>query len=129
MDIKERALILGVDFDGTLCSNEWPNIGEPNRPLISQLKVLKRRGTQLILFTCREGQSLVDAVMWCKNQGLTFDAVNENTQHIKDLFAGDEGRKPYADIYIDDRAMSPDQAINTFGSLIQFHSDDDTEAT
>ena len=30
--------IIAVDFDGTLCENKWPDIGEPNVDLISYLK-------------------------------------------------------------------------------------------
>ena len=29
--------IIAVDFDGTLCENKWPEIGEPNTELISYL--------------------------------------------------------------------------------------------
>ena len=30
--------IIAVDFDRTLCFSNWPNLGEPNRPLIEYLK-------------------------------------------------------------------------------------------
>ena len=30
--------IIAVDFDGTLCENEWPKIGTPNFELIRYLK-------------------------------------------------------------------------------------------
>ena len=30
MSVK-RNLIIGVDFDGTLCHAKWPDVGEPNR--------------------------------------------------------------------------------------------------
>lgn len=29
--------IIAVDFDGTLCFSNWPELGEPNRPLIEYL--------------------------------------------------------------------------------------------
>lgn len=29
--------IIAVDFDGTLCENKWPEIGEPNTNLIGYL--------------------------------------------------------------------------------------------
>ena len=29
--------IIAVDFDGTLCYSNWPELGEPNRPLIEYL--------------------------------------------------------------------------------------------
>lgn len=35
--------IIAVDFDGTLCSDCYPDIGKPNLPLIELLKALKER--------------------------------------------------------------------------------------
>ena len=45
MDFK----IIAVDFDGTLCENKWPEIGEPNKELIAYLKEQKEAGVKLIL--------------------------------------------------------------------------------
>lgn len=33
--------IIAVDFDGTLCFSNWPELGEPNRPLIEYLRSQK----------------------------------------------------------------------------------------
>ena len=33
--------IIAVDFDGTLCYSNWPELGEPNLFLINQLKKWK----------------------------------------------------------------------------------------
>ena len=45
--------IIAVDFDGTLCYSNWPELGEPNRPLIEYLINQKRSGNKLILWTWR----------------------------------------------------------------------------
>ena len=45
--------IIAVDFDGTLCYSNWPELGEPNRPLIEYLINQKRSGNKLILWPCR----------------------------------------------------------------------------
>ena len=42
--------IIAVDFDGTLCSDCYPDIGKPNLPLIELLKALKREGCRIILW-------------------------------------------------------------------------------
>jgi hydroxymethylpyrimidine pyrophosphatase-like HAD family hydrolase len=34
--------IIAADFDGTLCENKWPEIGEPNKELIAYLKERRR---------------------------------------------------------------------------------------
>lgn len=96
--------ILAVDFDGTLCEHEFPRIGSPRTELIELLKELKSKGAKLILWTCREGQYLEDALKWCDGFGLTFDSVNTNPAPLRDGLAN---RKVHAHLYIDDRAISP----------------------
>ena len=97
--------VIAVDFDGTLCENKWPKIGEPNTVLIEQLIDEQKNGTALILFTCREKRMLSDAVKWCKAQGLTFDCVNKNLKERIRAYKGD-CRKISADLYIDDRSVN-----------------------
>lgn len=41
--------IIAVDFDGTLCENKWPEIGEPNKELIAYLKKRQTAGDKLVL--------------------------------------------------------------------------------
>ena len=69
--------IIAVDFDGTLCENKWPEIGEPNTELIGYLIMMQKTvGAKIILWTCRIGEMLDRAVNWCSEHGLEFDAVN-----------------------------------------------------
>lgn len=96
--------VIAVDFDGTICQSAWPEIGEENGGLIEWLKECRRKGDKLILYTCREGNLLSAAVMWCKARGLEFDAVNDNLPELVERY-GDNPRKISADIYLDDRAI------------------------
>lgn len=70
--------IIAVDFDGTLCKNKWPGIGEANKEMITYLKDRQENGDKLILWTCRVDDMLKNAIDWSADQGLIFDAVNEN---------------------------------------------------
>lgn len=100
-DMKANKII-AVDFDGTLCENDWPDIGEPKKDVIAYLKERQAAGDKLILWTCRVGEMLEIAVKWCIEQALEFDAVNENLPEvIKDF--GSDTRKIFANEYIDDR--------------------------
>ena len=106
--------IIAVDFDGTLCFSAWPDVGEPNHPLIDYLKRQKKAGRQrkagnrLILWTCRSGRALDKAVSWCREVAhLEFDAINDNVQEVIDYY-GNNSRKIFCDIYIDDKACTPD---------------------
>ena len=70
--------IIAVDFDGTLCVNKYPEIGDPNEELIAYLKKRQANGEKLILWTNRVDDRLDEAVKWCAEHGLMFDAVNDN---------------------------------------------------
>jgi hypothetical protein len=100
-----RPTAIAVDFDGCICTNVWPEIGEPNVPLIAFLIRHKAHGGELILWTCREGAELDKAVNWCWGEwSLKFDALNENLPSWKAMF-GNDTRKLGADYYIDDKAI------------------------
>ena len=95
-------MIYAIDFDGTLCKNLYPKIGDPIKATIDFCKRHKENGDQLILWTCRSDQTLDDAVEWCKEQGIEFDAINENIETSIKKFKSDS-RKVHADFYIDDK--------------------------
>ena len=102
--MAERPTAVAVDFDGCLVTNKWPEMGEPNQTLIESLIVLRYYGAQLILWTNREGELLDQAVAFCKEQGLEFDAVNDNLPSWQAMF-GNNTRKVGADYYLDDKAV------------------------
>ncbi len=102
-------MIIAVDFDGTLCEFAFPEIGEQTpkqRKLMDLLIESRLNGHHVILWTNRgdnDGyKSLSEAVAWCKEHGLEFDAINENLPGQKKL----SGYSPkiIADMYIDDKA-------------------------
>lgn len=69
---------IAIDFDGCLCENRYPAIGEPFLPVIAAARLEQSEGADLILWTCREGKALEEAVAACEKWELHFDAVNEN---------------------------------------------------
>lgn len=96
--------IIAVDFDGCLCEIAWPGIGRPNIPIIQRLIEMKNDGVKIVLNTCRVGTYLSEAVEWCLQHGLSFDAVNENLPERINEYGGD-CRKISADEYWDDKAV------------------------
>ena len=94
--------VYAVDFDGTLNTAEYPKLGEPNTELFQFLIKRQQSGDKIILWTCREGDLLQEAVIYCRANGLEFDAVNDNIPENKNKYKNN-CRKVYADYYIDDR--------------------------
>jgi hypothetical protein len=96
-------MTIAVDFDGTIVTHKYPNIGEEIPFAVDTLKMLRNDGHKLILWSVREGELLDAAVQWCRDRGLEFYAVNrdypeettDNNQHFS--------RKLKADLWIDDR--------------------------
>lgn len=100
----ELPKIVAVDFDGTIVSDKYPEIGQTNLEMVSVLHQLTGQGVELILWTCRDDKQLQEAVDFCAGLGLKFAAVNENHPAVKSLFNNDT-RKVYADLYIDDKSI------------------------
>ena len=100
--------IYAVDFDKTLnLAEKYPDLGKPNTELIEILKEKQAAGDKIILWTCREGELLNQAVEYCKKHGLEFDAVNDNLPENIEFF-GNNCRKVWAHHYIDDRNWKPE---------------------
>jgi len=99
-------MIIAVDFDGTLATNNYPLIGEPIWEVINFVKKRKEMDDTIILWTCRDGVRLNEAIEWTKQHGLEFDYINENCKERIKIF-GSDTRKIFANIYIDDKALNP----------------------
>jgi hypothetical protein len=97
--IRNRPMTIAVDFDGTIVTHKYPYIGHIMPEAWNTLKALKEAGHKLILWTCREGKELEEAVFFCKQYGIVFDAVNESINKYHNLGT----RKVLADLYIDDK--------------------------
>lgn len=98
--------IIAVDFDNTLFRTNWPAILGPIWPVIRKLQIEKDNGAKIILWTCRTGKDLDDAVDVCEKVGIHFDAINNNVQEAIDEFGGDS-RKVFAHEYWDDLSWNP----------------------
>ena len=113
---------VAVDFDGTLCADAFPEVGEPKALVIDYVKQLAAEGSKIILYTSRENGTrklLDEAVAFCKAQEIPLYAVNENpgNPHAAEYgLTPADGRKVFADLYIDDKAVNP-LAIELVGAV------------
>ena len=115
VDSSQIPYAIAIDFDGILCQNAYPDIGDPNWDTIHQALKEQGNGAKLILWTCREGRSLEKAVAACAEWGLKFDAVNENLPEWRKAYRTDP-RKVGANEYWDDRNVIIDNDPLVFRS-------------
>lgn len=92
---------IAVDFDGTIVEDAYPKIGKPQLFAFDTLKRLQQEGHRLILWTYRHSKALDEAVAFCKENGITFYAVNKSFP--EEEFDEKYSRKINADLFIDDR--------------------------
>jgi 2-hydroxy-3-keto-5-methylthiopentenyl-1-phosphate phosphatase len=120
--MKDKKLVIAVDFDGTLCEFAFPKIGEQTekqKELMSLLIEMRNQGHKLILWTNRgdneEYPVLTEAIEWCKEKGLEFYTVNEKK-------LSGPSPKIMADFYIDDKALKWADVTSQSDTLNFLHS-------
>lgn len=97
-------MIIAVDFDGVINACEYPFVGVLVAGAKEGMARLKEQGHTLIIWTCREGQDLLDAINFLLEKGIAFDGVNCNARSNIELHSNDS-RKVFADLYIDDHNL------------------------
>lgn len=96
-------MTIAVDFDGTIVTDEYPQIGKELPFAIETLKAMIKDRHRLVLWTVREGQYLDDAVKWCQDRGVEFYAVNRDYPEEEAEKNNHFSRKLKVDMWIDDR--------------------------
>lgn len=95
---------IAVDFDGTIVTNRYPDIGTEQPFAVETLRMLQQKHHHnIILWTVREGETLEQAVNWCRERGLEFYAVNRDYPEETLESNNHYSRKLKVDIFIDDR--------------------------
>lgn len=94
-------MIVAIDFDGTIVHNKFPKIGEPIEGAIDGIRALKKQGCYLIIWTCRCGDDLINAINWLVENNVPFDRINSNHPANVNKYNSDS-RKINADVYVDD---------------------------
>ena len=89
------SLVVAFDFDDTVF--DFHKKGRVYSDVIKLLQELKSINCYLICWTANENLEMV--VSYLKDEGIPFDALNENPPFFKS-----NNRKVYANAYLDDRA-------------------------
>lgn len=101
--MKNGQVVLIIDFDGTICENEFPKIGEPKPKAVEVMQALDKAGFKIVIHTCRSnpevaGQEECDRYIremeeWLKEKRIPYDEVWRGIG------------KPIGHLYIDDHAL------------------------
>ena len=108
--------IIAIDFDGVIVKNKFPSINFVRcTDVIVQIMRLHDMDHEFILWTCREGHHLHDALDWLDGENLLhlFESVNQEPIRMmletrkfweKKYRNAYVSRKINADYYVDDKA-------------------------
>lgn len=108
MEKGELNMIIGVDFDGTCVTHNFPNVGK-NIGAEIVLKSLCDAGHEIICITMRSDKdeeehgvnTVKEAKKWFKDNDIKLYAFNDNPGQNE----WSSSRKIYAHLYIDDRLL------------------------
>lgn len=95
--------ILAIDFDGTIVefNNDINSIDFKFKENFIEVWFWLKENFYTILWTCRNGNRLNDALNFLNSSNIKFDSINENASFLD----FETSNKIYADIYIDDRIL------------------------
>ena len=89
--------VIAIDFDGTITMpSEYPITGEIRPEAIRVIKQLQNRYL-CVLWTCRKGAYLDEALQLLRKEGIEFKYINSSP------YPDRGSNKIYADVYIDDK--------------------------
>ncbi len=99
-------MIIAIDFDGTIVEDRFPEIGNLRKDAQETIEQLHKDGHYIIIWTCRTGLRAVEAHAFLMENEIPFHQLNKsNPENVAKY--GLDTRKVYADVYIDDKAITP----------------------
>lgn len=90
---------VGIDFDGTLVTNTYPNLGTVKSNAKETIDALIDSGTQVVIWTCRKPEDINDFLI---ENGIRYHSINKNTNEMINQW-GNDPRKAGVDLFIDDK--------------------------
>lgn len=111
---EDEKPVICVDFDDTIAENKYPEIGKPKKNVKESLKYLQETGYHIKIFSCRtNGEKNEDAQ---KQENDIKEYLDVNNIPYDSIAIED---KPFADFYIDDKAITFDGDWNDVLSKIE----------
>lgn len=107
LNIKRKIehTILSVDFDDTITvAGPFPTINGLQLGAKDTLHTLAHLGFQIIINTCRAGESEQQVVDFLTSNSIPYHYINENHPTVIERF-GMDCRKIYGDFMVDDKCL------------------------
>lgn len=117
-----KDFILAWDFDGTIYANAHPLIGSRIAGMKELINFFYYEGFPTIIWTCRNGQTELNAIKQLADDGIHYDRINQNCQYTVDFFEIEsvpETRKISYDILIDDRNIGGLMSVSSMFQCIE----------
>lgn len=94
-----------IDFDGTICKDEFPDVGSPEPNVREALQQLKDLGYEIMIHSCRTASYWEDRE---KHLKIITEFMKKNEIPYDGIVIDKNLDKPLAMFYIDDRAIRYD---------------------
>ena len=96
---RTKKYVIAVDFDGTIVTNEYPDVGRVVPLAKEVINMLGENGHRCFLYTMRDGKSLEDAIECCRINGINMVGYNKSPRQFS------SSPKQYGSYYIDDSSI------------------------
>ena len=104
-------MIIAIDFDGTIVTHEYPEIGRPIKGAIETIKAIIENDHKVFLWTMRCNKKyrrrdlLQEAIDYCHDNGVELYSANISPSQFS------TSNKQYASLYIDDAALARERVV------------------
>lgn len=98
---------IAIDWDGTIVEDGYyPKAGDFKPYAVDVLKRILAEGGEFVIWTCRNGELQEEMITNKLGMAGIYDIkINKPFEHFTNIYGGDNARKIFADVYIDDRAI------------------------
>lgn len=105
----KKQVVLSIDFDGTICTVDYPKVGIERNGAKEYINKLFNEGYLIIINTCRtDGKGIfaaTDAKKFLDMREIKYHYFNENWPDLIKFYNDVDPRKISADVYIDDKCL------------------------
>ena len=119
---EDEKPIICIDFDDTIARNKYPDIGRPFPNVKESLQYLSELGYHLKIFSCRTNSE--ENSNYKDQESMIKDYLNKFNIPYDSVAVED---KPFADFYIDDRAITFEGDWNNVLSEIEIKRIDENK--